>query len=283
MWAERNVGGLVVVLVLVCSSVVQSAAGDKAFVDGNSLLAKGDLNGALQAYASAVQADRANQQYSQQYLLLRQVIQLQNRLAGTTNGSQRVQLCQALRAFYGSHGLHDQALVMDQELFRRLKTGAAAVQLAETHLALDQTDAAVSVLSGLDAKQTTDATQAMLALALARQGQMSEAQRIAASIAVPANAGPDTLYAIARMHAALGNDQAALSTLRRCLESVPPSRLSDWKSRAKQCADFASLTASTGFQEVLQTSSKVVESACSGGSSCATCPMRGGCSNGRSR
>ena len=162
MWAERNVRGLVVVLVLVCSSVVQSANGDKAFVDGNSLLAKGDLNGALQAYASAVQADRANQQYSQQYLLLRQVIQLQNRLAGTTNGSQRVQLCQALRAFYGSHGLHGQALVMDQELFRRLRTGTAAVQLAETHLALDQTDAAVSVLSGLDAKQTTDATQAML-------------------------------------------------------------------------------------------------------------------------
>ena len=112
---------------------------------------------------------------------------------------------------------------------------------------------------------------------------MSEAQRIAASIAPPVNAGPDTLYAIARMHAAVGNDQAALSTLRRCLESVPPSRLGDWKSRAKQCADFASLTASTGFQEVLQTSSKVVESACSGGSSCATCPMRGGCSNGRSR
>ena len=281
MWAGRYVGGLAIAFFLLCSSVVHSASGDKAFVDGNSLLAKGDLRGALKAYAAAAHADRANQQYSQQYLLVRQVIQLQDRLADETDDSRRVQLCQALRAFYTSHGLHDKALPADQELFGRLKTAATAIQLAETHLAVGQKEAAVRVLSGLDSNQSTEATRAMLSLALARQGKMGDARRIAASISPAADAGPGTLYVFARMQAAVGEEQAAVSTLQRCFESVPPSRLGDLKSHAKQCVDFASLTATAGFQAVIQTSSKVAESACSGGSSCANCPVRGGCPSSR--
>ena len=79
------------------------------------------------------------------------------------------------------------------------------------------------------------------------------------------------------MHAVVGNHDEALRLLGRCFEAVTPSRLAGFKTHAAQSPEFAALASSGGFAKVLQTKSKVAESKCSGGSSCAGCPMRSKC------
>ena len=70
----------VAVLVLVsCASATVWAAGDaeKAFQQAQQLVAKGDLLAAKKALVIAVKAERSNQKYLQQYLLVSQAIKLQ--------------------------------------------------------------------------------------------------------------------------------------------------------------------------------------------------------------
>jgi len=152
------------------------------------------------------------------------------------------------------------------------------VQLAETQLAVGNNAAAARVLATLGPKGSTAATQAMLAVALARQGRMADARKIAGTTSPPKKAGPGTLYSLARMHAIVGHQEQALALLIRSFEAVPPSRLDNLKTHAKQSPEFAALASTAGFAQALRAKSKVAESKCSGGSSCAGCPMRGKCS-----
>jgi tetratricopeptide (TPR) repeat protein len=277
----RCVAGFVAAAVVLFASVGWGVSPDRAVSEGNHLLAKGDLHGALKAYAAALQEDRSNAEYAQQFMLVRRVLLLEDRLSKETDPSRRVEVCQALRAFYVSHGLRERSLPLDEEIFERLGTANAAIQLAETHLALDREAAATQLLSSLKADRANDATQALLSVALARQGKLNEARKVAGGITATEDAGPGTLYIFARMRAALGEEQFALTTLKRCLESVPPSQIDSLRSHARACADFASLARSESFAEVLKTESKVPESPCSGGSHCGNCPMRGNCQASR--
>ena len=85
----------------------------------------------------------------------------------------------------------------------KLNRASSAVQLAETQLAIGSDAKASQVLSTLSPDQATPASQALLAIALARQGQDVEAEKIAAGIANPDNNDPGTLYILARMQATL--------------------------------------------------------------------------------
>ena len=58
----------------------QNGAGAKTYDAGNALLAKGDLPEALQAYAKAVRSDPSNEQYAQQFMLVRRAIVLEKGL-----------------------------------------------------------------------------------------------------------------------------------------------------------------------------------------------------------
>jgi tetratricopeptide (TPR) repeat protein len=280
MSRARPLSLLIASALLLVASASWAANADRAFTDGNNLLAKGDMRGALKSYAEAVQADRSNTEYAQQFMLVRRVLLLEDALSKETDESQRLPICQSLRSFYVSQGLHSRALPLDEEILESLGTANAAIQLAETHLALEQQGAAARVLSALDSDDTNSATQALLAVSLARDGKLDEARKIAADT-TDTDAGPGTLYILARMRAAVGQEKPALSTLKQCFEKVPPSRLESLKSHAKACIDFASLAQADGFTEVLKTDSKVVESSCSGGSSCGSCPMRASCSGGQ--
>jgi hypothetical protein len=150
--------------------------------------------------------------------------------------------------------------------------------LAETQLALNKNDAAEATLAGLAAAKQTPATRALRGLALARQGKMDEAKKAAATIELSDDAGPGTIYSVARLNAAVGSHDEALELLTRCFESLAPSRLPGFKDHATKTPEFAALVSTAAFDEVLATESKIHESACSGGSRCATCPMRGQCS-----
>ena len=263
--------------------VAQSAGAqqaEQAYAAGNEQLAQGDLRAALQSYARAVQADRSNQQYAQQFLLVRQVLMLHQALESETDVQRWKQSAQALRTFYASRGMHKQALSVDEAVFARDKSANSAIQLAETRLALNDYSAAAEALSGLEPDRVTPGARALLAIALARQGKQDEARQVGGQVTVSDDAGPGTLYLVARMHGAVGDDTASVQLLQRCFEAVPPSRLDDLKTHARTCPDFASMSASSAFATALQTASKIAESACSGGSSCASCPMRSQCASG---
>ncbi|MCL4202000.1 MAG: hypothetical protein KJ000_05865 [Pirellulaceae bacterium] len=270
--------GLGVWMLVAQSAVAQQA--EQAYAAGNEQLAQGDLRAALQSYARAVQADRSNQQYAQQFLLVRQVLLLHQAIETETDAQRWKQSAQALRTFYASRGMHKQALSVDEAVFARDKSANAAIQLAESRLALNEHSAAAEALSGLTPELATPGARALLAIALARQGKQDEARQVAGQVTVSDDAGPGTLYLVARMHGAMGDDKTAISSLQRCFEAVPPSRLDDLKLHARTCPDFASLSATPVFAAALQTASKVAESACSGGSSCGSCPMRSQCASG---
>jgi thioredoxin-like negative regulator of GroEL len=211
------------------------------------------------------------------------VIALRRHLDSEQDSARWEYFARGLHAFYISEGLLNEALTLDEKMHAKLNTASSAGQLAETQLAMGRDAEASAVLSALPPEKASPATQALLAVALARQGRVGEAQEVSEGIARSGNGDPGTLYSRARMHAILGNQGEALRLLARTFEAVPPSRLDDLKTHAKQTPEFAALTATDGFAAVLQTKSKVAESKCSGGSSCAGCPMRGKCPNSQGK
>lgn len=249
------------------------------FRKGETQLAAGDLQGALQQFAGAVRGSPSNQQYMQQYAMLRQVLMMRASLPNERVPAQWEYKARALHTFYVSHGLYANALEIGEQLHDKLDNGSSALLLAETQLAMNQPADAADVLAALPAARHTVATQALHGLAMARQGQPDAARQIAETIQLSGNEGAGMVYAVARLYAALGDGQRACQLLVRCFESALPSRLAGFKQHAQTSPEFSSLSADTRFVAALKTASKVPESACSGGASCASCPMRGNCAS----
>jgi tetratricopeptide (TPR) repeat protein len=272
---------LLAVLAAGCSAVLADVASE-SFERGKALLAKGSLHAALGAYADAVRADRDNQAYLQEFMLVRQAVALEQAFAREKESGRWLQTAQALRSFYVRNGVYAKALRIDQQIHKRQDTESSALQLAETQLAMGKCVDAEQVLSALGPERTR-AAQAMLAVALARQDKLDEARRLAKSITAPTFCDPGTLYSIARMRAAVGDTTECLAVLTRCFQATPPSRLETLKDHAKKSPEFSAMASTASFQAVLQTDSMVPESKCSGGASCAGCPMRRQCPSIRNK
>jgi tetratricopeptide (TPR) repeat protein len=256
---------------------VRAETAAEAFANGESLVAKGDFDGALTAYAAAVRGDRANQEYVQHYALLRRVIQLRNSLDKEKDAARWENLARPLHSFYTSQKVYSEALALGKQIHTKLNSPWSAVTLAETQLALSQNDEAVKTLDGLAAGKRTATTQALLGIALVRAGQSDRGKEVGKEIALSENADAQTTYAAARLYAALGESQKAIETLAGCLASVPPGLQEGYREHARTSPEFAKLASTLAFVKALKTESKVPESKCSGGSSCAGCPMRGKC------
>ncbi|NUQ62008.1 MAG: hypothetical protein HUU20_05945 [Pirellulales bacterium] len=266
-------------LVLVASAVATSALGASAgeqYASGQALLAKGDFDGALAALAAAARTDSKNEAYLQEYTMVRRIVQLRQAIDSEADPQRWEYLARALHSFYVSRGLLEEAVVLDRKIHARLNNASSAVLLAETELALNHNTEAAEVLQRLDGSQSTPATQTLLGIALARLGKTGEARRAAKSVSLSEDAGPRMTYAVARLYAATGDSDAALQTLGRLLESVPPTVQAGYRQHAQRCPDFQGL-APAPFAQVLQTKSKIPESECSGGAGCSGCPMRGKC------
>ena len=271
-----------VIITLVCLLILPAMAfGDdaqKAFEQGQALVSQGDFQGALQAFSKAARADRTNMEYMQNFSLVRQVIMIQNALTKEEDDERWEYYARALHTYYVSENLYNLALKLDKQIHERINSAASAALLAETQLAMDKNAEAVQLLSKLPADKTNVVTESLEGIALARLGNKDAAIRHA-SLAKPADdAGPGIIYCVARLQAATGNADQASALLTRCFEQIPPSQLEGFKNHAKATPEFVSLTATPQFQQALKTESKVQESSCSGGSSCAGCPMRGKCS-----
>ena len=262
---------------LVMASAAWADTAAEAFAKGEGLLKAGELQNALAAYANAVRADRANQEYVQHYAILRRVLQLRKSLDEEQDPARWENVARALHSFYVSEKLYSEALSLDRQVHRKLNNEWSAVTLAETQLALGMNDEAARTLEELNPQQAAPAAQALLGIALARGGQTNRAIEIADAIVLPTEFDAQTVYGVARLSAAVGNSAKAAELLARCLESVPPSRQDGFKEHAKLSPEFATMAATAVFAGAMETKSKVPESKCSGGKSCAGCPMRGKC------
>jgi hypothetical protein len=254
--------------------------GADLFRAGETQLASGDLPGALQQFAGAVRADPANQRYMQQYAMLRQVLMMRASLPKETVPAQWEYKARALHTFFVNHGLYADALEVGRQLHSKLNNGSSALLLAETQLAMNQPADAAEVLAALPTAKHTVATKALHGLAAARQGKPDEAKRIAQTIQLTSAEGPGAVYAVARLQAAIDDGEQACQLLVRCFESAAPSRLAGFKQHAQTSPEFSGLAGDARFVAALRTASKVSESACSGGTSCASCPMRSKCASG---
>lgn len=269
-----------IMLIALCAmseSVCRAETAAESFARGEKLLMQGDLDGALAAYAGAVRADRDNQEYAQHYAILRRVLQLRKSLDEEREPARWENVARALHAFYVSQRLHSEALSLGEQVHAKLNNEWSAVTLAETQLSLGRNEDAVKTLSALAPEQSSPATQSLLGIALARSGKADRAKQVAKSVVLPEQADPQTVYAVARLSAAVGDSARALALLGQCLESVPPGQQDGFKEHAKLSPEFATMAATADFAKALETKSKVPESKCSGGKSCAGCPMRGKC------
>jgi len=254
--------------------------GGDLFRAGEARLASGDLPGALQQFAAAVRADSSNQRYVQQYAMVRQVLMMRAALPKEKDLANWEYKARALHTFYLNHGLYADALDIGAQLHAKLNDGASALLLAETQLAMNRPADAADVLAALSGDKHTVATKALHGLAAARQGKRDDAQKIAQTIQLTSNEGSGVVYAVARLHAAIGDGDQACRLLVRCFESSAPSRLAGFKQHAQTSPEFSGLAGDPRLVAALQTMSKVSESACSGGSSCGSCPMRSKCAPG---
>jgi hypothetical protein len=243
-------------------------------------LADADFQGALRSFAAAAKADRTNTKYLEAFAVLKQVITLRDQLDAQTDEARWDYMARALHSYYISQKVYTEALALDQKIHRRMNNATSATMLAETQLAMKLDTDAAEMLGALSDTQHSVNTRALFGLALVRSGKSKQGREIADSIELSDEAGPGVAYSVARLCAAVGDTEQALALLRRTFEGIPPSRLAGFKHHAAHSPEFSAMASTPAFAKTLQIQSKVSESQCSSGSSCATCPMRGQCNSG---
>jgi len=267
------------VLMLALAPAVRADDAAKAadeYARGQALLKASDFNGALAAYTAAVKADPANETYRHEHALLRRVVPLRAKLLKQRDAEKWQALAAALRSYYADHGLLEEVLRLDEEAYARSGDADTAAMLADTQIRMGRDAAAVETLGGLKADEQTAQTRTQMGIALAHAGRTDEARAIASGLADD-KAGPGLLYDMARLNSLVADNAKALAQLTRCFELTRPSRLAAFKEYTKADQDLSGLVAQADFAKVLATDSKLKESDCSGGTSCAKCPSRAKC------
>ncbi len=277
MKMATTLAAAVLTVVVALPVLARGESAQQAYQKGQTLLSKGDFNGALKALAAAARADGQNQEYMQRYAMVRRVLQLQQKMEAEKDPQRWLYMARALHAFYIGEGLLDETAALDRKIHAKFNDTSSATLLAETELALNNNAEAADVLKKLEPNQSSAVTQALLGIALARQGKMDDAKRVTKAIVRPADVEPRTVYTLARLHAVTGDSDAAMKELGQVLESVPPSIQVSYREHATRCPDFRALAGTKQFAQVLKTESKIPESRCSGGQGCAGCPNRGQC------
>jgi tetratricopeptide (TPR) repeat protein len=234
-------------------SQARGAAGDDLFQKGESLLAEGDLGGALDAFEAASRAAPLDEDYAARATTLRRVFALRERLTDEDDLAQWVRIARALHLFYHEHGLYDLSLEVDRQIHERLDSGLSASLLTRTLMAQQKNAEAAEMLAALPAEKQTLSTRVMRAIALARAGQKAKAAKVADSVELPKPLCAGKAYLLARMHAAVGDKPKAAALLTAAFKHAPQARLASFKATAQRTAEFDALFADPEYAFVLQT------------------------------
>jgi len=278
------VAGFMAVLLLV--GLAARAQGDggegtgaKAYEQGNALLAKGDLEGALEAFAAAAKAPEAKPEYRTKFLRVRAVLKMQNAIAGERDLDKWWKMAVRLRNFYYNLRLYEKLLGLAREMHERKPSASTATLVADALLILDRNAEAEKTLAQVEPSKLSQQGRVLLGVAKARQkDKADEAKAILAGLALTENLSPRFLLDVARLKVLCGDIDGGMATLTTAFEKTNPKGIAGFRSFAKSAPDFARVPAAR-FLKVLETESKVTASSCSGGSSCGSCPKRGGCAS----
>ena len=260
-----TVRGVICCLAVACLAVSTTAAlagwnnADGKYARGNRLLAKGDFEGAYQAYRLAVQAQPYNPKYQTRARLVQRMITMRETLEQAEDSEQWFEAAQKLHTLYHDNGIHSEALALALKAHAKKASPESLAMLARTRLAIGQNIDAAEALRELSGEQATAEIRVLMGIALARQGQTSPAQKLLKSAEPPRTPSNQFLFDAARLHALVGSQNDALKMLTRSFEKSPPSQLDSMKTRAQQSEDFAKLRHNPGFAQALATKSKVPE------------------------
>ncbi len=257
---------------------------DKAaleFAKGADLLRRGDLNGALDAYALACQLDEEKVEYKQKYMSLKKVLSLRESLAAEQDPEQWSKAATALRNFYASNRLYADMLALARQIHERKQTAGSATVLADALLNMEEDAEAVELLASQPQADLTPQAQVLLGIGLGRQKKLDEANAMLERIVLPEPAMPRLLCDVARLEVLCGKVDEGMAHLTKALESTSPRGITMFREFVAGLPEFKALPESASFETVLATESKVTESSCSGGADCGSCPSKSGCSSGK--
>ena len=262
---------------LIAGPLVAGEAPDAArrYDDGRTLLGRGDLAAAYQAFAEAAKADPENEQYRKLAMTMKRVLALQKFVDENEPSEKWEKMVGSLHAFYLRNDAVKPAISLDRRAHEKLKSAFSASLLAESLLEADRNGEAAKFLGDLDGDLLDCQNRIYLSIALARLGDAGKAAEVAASNPLPEDAGPGLLYDFARYDALAGRAEQALERLTLLFQKTPPSSLPMLRTFVKRCSDFRSLASCEAFPRVMKTASLVKESKCSGGSGCGSCKMKG--------
>ncbi len=273
---KRFIAPLALCLALPLTSFASETGEEAAalFDSGLVVLAKGNFDGALEAFTGAAKSDPANENYRQHVILVRRVMQLRGQLEKKKDPKEWAQLAQSLRSFYTNFDVYGEALALDTKRHAKLCTPGTAVDLAESQLELSKNAEAVKVLSSLG-KKTPPRGKLMLGIALARTGDLDGARKIAKTNGIPVTDDPKQIFDAACLNALVGNTAMAANQLTLVFEKTPPGKLERVKNYAKRRPDLAGLKGAQ-YEKVWLVASKVKAAGCGGCSKEGT----GACSSG---
>ena len=279
---SRRFASFIIAMLFTCcasSAALAATPAEEAYEQGTACLVKAEFAEAMAHYAAAAKAAPDNEQYKQQYMLVRRVITIRKNLQKTTDPERWNSIARALRNFYLTNKVYGEALKLDQQRWDKTPNEEAAVLLAETQLEMNKNAEAATVLAQI-AEPKTARTASLRALAQARLKNAEQAKKLADGCpATQDKPDPNVQFDLACAYCLLGDNAAAAKHLVACFEHTKPSLHETLKDYARQRADLAPLVKDKDHASVWDTKSKITESSCSGGTSCGSCPSRGSCSS----
>lgn len=281
-WFAFVVGILLTALALplLASADDLASPGALAAAQGEANVQRLDFMAAMRAYSQAAKAEPGNQVYRERFLQLRRVTSIKHSVDTRPNDARWLPMVVTLHAFYLSEGLDAAALDLDRHAHTRLGKATTAVLLSETLLRMNRPAEVVSTLS--PRQQKTWHEDVLLGIALARLQKMEEAKVIDGRVsgADVNQLVPVQIQDLARLKARLDDVPKSLALLKTSLEKTPATAIDVARSRIRAEADYENIRSLPSFAKVLETKSLVPQT-CSGGSSCGSCPNRGGCGAGK--
>lgn len=272
-----------IVIASLTTAYAAYADADKAkelFRSGQALVAAGDFAAGLTAYEAAAAADSEDLNYQVAAAVLKRVISLRETLPRLAETPKWTPAVKALYAFCMENHAYAEALNQAAALHAKQADGESAAMVARANLRSGDNDAAIAVIAALPADMRTNETWVLTGIAQARLGNAEKAAAAARAVRETEHPDPALLYDRACLHSLLGDLEIAADCLTRAFENTLPSRLDVLKGHARTCGDLAQLRERDTFAKALATASKVSESNCSGGTSCAQCPSKGTCDTG---
>ena len=92
---------------------------------------------------------------------------------------------------------------------------------------------------------------------LRHRDDREQAEEVAESMEIPEQLCAGKAYMVARMKAAIGDDDAAARLLKLAFAATPPNRLPAFKATAARCPELAALFEKDTYRAVLETQSRV--------------------------